>query len=51
MISYIDGPFYPNKELKPKEAQEELRNKVYEKMLERSKNSNVEVIQYIKKEN
>ena len=50
MISYIDGPFYPNKELKPKEAQEELRNKVYEKMLERSKNSNVEVIKYLKSE-
>jgi len=51
IVTYIDGPFYPDKSLSPKEAQESLRNKVYEKMCERSKNSNVEVIKYIKKTN
>lgn len=50
IITYIDGPFYPNKELSKKEAQKELRNTIYNKMVERSKNSNVEYIKYIKEE-
>ena len=29
IVSYIDGPFYPNKELTLKEQQKELRNKIY----------------------
>ena len=48
MISYIDGPFYPDINLSKKEAQKKIRNIVYEKMLERAKNSNVEVVKYIK---
>ena len=48
MVSYIDGPFYPDMNLRKKEAQRKLRNIVYEKMLERAKNSNVEVVKYIK---
>ncbi len=49
IVSYIDGPFFPNEGLNIKEQQENLRKKVYEKMVERSKNSNIEVIEYIKK--
>lgn len=49
IVSYIDGPFYPNKELTLKEQQKELRNKIYNCMDERSKNSNIEHIKYIKK--
>lgn len=49
IISYIDGPFFPNKELTLKEQQKELRNKIYNCMDERSKNSNIEHIKYIKK--
>lgn len=49
IVSYIDGPFFVNKELSKKEQQEDLRNQVYNKMVERSKNSNVEHIKYIKK--
>lgn len=49
IVSYIDGPFYPNKELTLKEQQKELRNKIYNCMEERSKNSNIEHIKYIKK--
>lgn len=49
IVSYIDGPFFANKELSKKEQQEDLRNQVYNKMVERSKNSNVEHIKYIKK--
>jgi len=50
IVSYIDGPFYRNESLQLKEAQEELRNRIYNTMVERSKNNNVEVILYKKKE-
>ena len=49
IVTYIDGPFFPNENLNPKQAQEDLRNRIYEKMCQRSKNSNTEVIKYIKK--
>lgn len=49
IVSYIDGPFFPNKELTLKEQQKEIRNKIYNCMDERSKNSNIEHIKYIKK--
>ena len=49
IVSYIDGPFYPNKELTLKGQQKELRNKIYNCMEERSENSNIEHIKYIKK--
>ena len=46
IVSYIDGPFFPDEDLSFKEQQENLRNKVYDCMSERSKNSNIEVIKY-----
>ena len=49
MVSYIDGPFFPDSNLNKKEAQVSLRNKVYETMKNESKHNNVEVIKYIKK--
>lgn len=49
IVSYIDGPFFPDEGLNIKEQQENLRNKVYDVMVERSKNSNIEVIKYEKK--
>lgn len=49
MTTYIDGPFFPDNSLPLKERREKLRNEVYEMMCERAKNSDVEVIQYIKK--
>ena len=50
-VIYVDGPFYINKQLtSPKEQQEELRNRIYEKMKERTKENNIEIIKYIKKE-
>ena len=49
IVSYIDGPFYPDEGLKIKEATEQLRNEVYDTMIARSKNSNIEYIKYIKK--
>lgn len=50
IVSYIDGPFFPEEGLLPKEQQQNLRDKVYSTMIERSKNSNIECIKYIKKE-
>lgn len=49
IVSYIDGPFFPNTNLTKKEQQQDLRNKVYECMCKRSENNNIEYIKYIKK--
>ncbi len=49
IITYIDGPFYPDKTLNKKEAQEKLRNQVFEAMNNRSKNNNIELIKYVKR--
>ena len=49
IVSYIDGPFYADKSIQNlKQQKEELRNRVYECMVERSKKSNIEVITYVK---
>ena len=50
IVSYIDGPFFANEKLSLKEQKEDLRNQIYNCMVERSKNSNIEVIRYEKKE-
>ena len=47
ITSYIDGPFLVNKDLETKQEQKkDLRNRVYNQMVERSKNSNFEFIKY-----
>ena len=48
IVSYIDGPFFPNENLPHKEAEQNLRNTIYNCMVERSKNSNIEYIKYEK---
>ena len=48
IVTYIDGPFFPNKNLPKNEQKQDLRNKVYNQMVERSKNSNIEYIKYEK---
>ena len=48
IVTYIDGPFIADKDLSPKEAQEKLRNEIYNCMVERSKNNNIEYIKYVK---
>jgi len=50
IVTYIDGPFFSNNSLNKKEQQKDLRNQIYNCMVERSKNSNIEYIKYIKKE-
>ena len=46
VVTYIDGPFFANTRLNINEQKEDLRNKVYNCMTERSKNNNIEVISY-----
>lgn len=46
---YIDGPFYPNKNLPEKIAQTELRNSIYNKLNDRASLSNCEFVKYIKR--
>ena len=51
IVTYIDGPFYSNRELTQKQSQKDLRDRIYNCMVERSKNSNIEHIKYIHKMN
>ncbi len=46
IVTYVDGPFFSNEELPIKERKQDLRNRVYNAMVERSKNSNIEYIEY-----
>ena len=50
MVTYIDGPYYPDMELSLKERRARLREEVYAKMCERAELSDIEVIKYIKKD-
>ena len=50
MVTYIDGPFYPDMSVSLKERRKKLRDEVYETMCRRAENSNIEVIRYIRKE-
>ena len=50
IVTYIDGPFYPNMELPPRERSKALRDKVYDAMCRRAKLSTVAMIQYVKRE-
>lgn len=50
VVIYVDGPFYCDQNLSVKENQVKLRDEVYSVMLEKSKNSNCEVIKYEKRE-
>lgn len=49
MVTYIDGPFYPDKTLSLKQQQQDLRDRIYNCMVERSKNSDIEIIKYERK--
>ena len=50
ITTYIDGPFFVNKNLKTmNEQKQDLRDRVYNCMVERSKNSTYEYIKYIKR--
>lgn len=50
IVTYVDGPFYPDSELPARENRQKLHASVLASMKEACKNSNVELIRYIKKE-
>jgi len=50
IVTYIDGPFYPDYTINSQLQRQKLHQQILETMKERAKNSNVELIQYIKKE-
>lgn len=50
IVTYVDGPFFPDAALPPKEQKQDLRNRVYQQMCERAKRSTVVRIQYLRKE-
>ena len=50
IVTYIDGPFYPDPTLPPRKRKGELRDRIYACMCERAKQSTVVRIQYIKRE-
>ena len=49
IITYIDGPFYANPDLPVKEQEQDLRDRVYNQMVERSKLNTYEYIKYVKR--
>lgn len=50
IVTYIDGPFYPDSSLPLRQRRRELRDRVYSVMLGRARFSTVEVIKYVKRE-
>ena len=50
MVTYVDGPFFADENLPPKERRKVLRDAVYQKMCERAALNTVELIQYVKKD-
>lgn len=49
-VVYIDGPFFPDSSLPPKQAAKKLRDEVYFAMCERAKLNTCEYIKYIYRE-
>ena len=49
IITYIDGPFYPKEDLQFRERQQDLRDRVYECMRNRSLESSFSYIKYRKR--
>ena len=50
IVTYVDGPFYPDETMPVKKQKEYLHAQVMASMKNYCKNSNVELIQYVKKE-
>lgn len=50
IVTYIDGPFYPDPSLPVRQQKKDLRDRIYATMCERAKLSTVVMIEYRKKE-
>ncbi|MBD9221731.1 MAG: hypothetical protein EGQ46_06085 [Clostridiales bacterium] len=49
-VTYLDGPFYPDRNLPPRARAQALRDEIYKTMVRRSQESDYEYIRYVKKE-
>ena len=49
-VTYLDGPFWPDKDLPPRARAQALRDRIYETMVQRSRESDCQYIRYVKKE-
>ncbi len=50
MVTYIEGPFFPDETLPTGAKKQELRDRVYEAMLKNTVHNDVELVKYVKKE-
>ena len=50
IVVYVDGPFYPDKTLAPRQRAEALRDRIYATMVKRSAMSDCEYVRYLPKE-
>lgn len=50
IVTYIDGPFFPDESLPPRERKRDLRDRIHAAMTERAKLSDYVTVEYIKKE-
>jgi len=48
IVTYVDGPFFPDESLSPRDRRRELRDRIYGAMTERAKLSDYELIKYVK---
>ncbi len=51
IVTYVDGPFFADSSRSVREQRRELRDRVIFSMRERAKNSNVNIVEYVKREN
>jgi len=51
LVTYVDGPFYPNPDLSLATQKQDLRDRIYQTMASRSKENNVKYVKYIKRVN
>jgi len=49
ILTYVDGPYFPDATLPLKERRKKLRDQIYSAMKERAKLSDIEIIKYLKK--
>lgn len=51
IITYVDGPFFPDESLNIRERARDLRSRVFTAMKKRARSSTLTLIEYVKKEN
>lgn len=49
-VTWLDGPFYPDESLSPRQQVQDLRDRIHDTMVRRSRESDCEYIRYLPKE-